>query len=128
MLRILLRFGPLLLERADVIAGTIWGPRKLSHRERLAIQLCLARLSRSPIALVTTPTRAWFAGLTDTEIEAAPDGTVDRLDEKCRPAVACAEASAHAKGEMPLDWPDETRGMTMREREDSAVRSLGPRH
>lgn len=117
LVRTVLRFGPHIVEHASVLAGSLWGKNSLSRRERFALYLRLARMSRSPLALVTFPAVAPVAGLNGQEIDAALEGDTKRLDQETARVVAWASAVAGAKGEMPLEWPEEARHMTMRERE-----------
>ncbi len=56
-------------------------------------------------------------GLNSEEIDAALSGDIEKLDEETACVVAWATAISDAGGEMPLEWPQEARSMTMRERE-----------
>ena len=71
VLKSLLRFGPPLLEHGDVLLDTLWGPGRLPPRARYALHLRLARLTRSPYALVLFPALARVVGLNSEEIDAA---------------------------------------------------------
>jgi len=117
LIRSVLRFGPHLFEHMDVLVDSLWGESRLSARERYALYLRLARLSRSPLALVTYPAVAKVVGLSSEEIDAALEGDTSKLDEETARVVAWAGAVAASRGEMPLEWPTEARDMTMRERE-----------
>jgi hypothetical protein len=117
MARLMLRHAPSLIEYADLIGDSLWGKQGLSARERIALHLRLARLSRSPLALIAFPAVARLAGLRGAEIDAALEGDIERLGHDVAGVVAWAGAVARAQGEMPLEWPDEARRMTMHERE-----------
>jgi hypothetical protein len=115
--KLLLRFGPRLLEHSEVMFDTLWGEGRLPPRARYAMHLRLARLARSPAALLVLPPLARVAGLSGREIDAAIAGELDDLDETSARVVAWASSVAGAGGEMPIDWPPAARRMTMRERE-----------
>jgi alkylhydroperoxidase family enzyme len=115
--KLVLRHAPSLVEYADIIRDSLWGARRLSARERLALHLRLARLSRSPLALIAFPAAAHMAGLAAGEIDAALEGDTARLGHDVARVVAWADAVARAGGEMPLEWPEEARRMSMDDRE-----------
>lgn len=117
MARLVLRHAPSLVEYADIIRDSLWGEQRLSARERVALHLRLARLSRSPVALILFPAAAHLAGLSGVEIDAALDGDTERLGHDVARVVAWADAVARAGGEMPLEWPDEARQLSMDDRE-----------
>lgn len=111
------RFGPRLIEHSGVLADTLWGEGRLPPRTRYAMHLRLARLARSPAALLVFPALARVVGLSSAEIDAALSGKISELDATSAAVVAWASTVAEAGGEMPIDWPPEARRMTMRERE-----------
>lgn len=116
-LRSLSRFGPTLLEHGDVVLDALWGRGRLPPKSRYAIHLRLARLSRSPLALLVFPALARVIGLDSGEIDAALAGDFEKLDQVTARVAAWASAVAEAGGEMPIEWPDAARELTMRERE-----------
>lgn len=114
---LVLRHAPSLVEYADILRDSLWGEHRLSARARLALHLRLARLSRSPLALIAFPAAAHAAGLSSAELDAALEGDTAQLGHDVSRVVAWAGAVARAGGEMPLEWPEEARHLTMDDRE-----------
>jgi len=111
------RFLPGLVEHVGTLAGTFAGSDPLAMDVRIALHLRLARVMRCPVCLMTFPAVARVVGLSGPEIDAALEGRTDRLRPDVARTVAWAAAVAAARGEMPLDWPEEARDMSMPERE-----------
>jgi alkylhydroperoxidase family enzyme len=106
----------LVKERRLFLRGWL-GADRLPGRQRLAVQLRLARLLGCPVCVAAFSRWALRQGLGGAFVQSALEGQPEGLPEGVHPAVAWAEAVLKADGDPAGDLPEAARTLPETQRE-----------